>query len=165
MKLHGCQPAAHGGAAAYSLPEAIIAMAIIGFMMISLYAGFSAGFTIVRSARENLRATHILLQRMETIRLCRWDELSDTNSFQNITFVESFDPLGQLAGSGGGTVYTGDITSSVPTDLPPAYQNDLRVVTVSVYWTNYSSQSPHVNVRQMQTYVARQGLQNYILGK
>lgn len=165
MKLNGCQPAARGGTAAYSLPEVIIAMAIIGFMMISLYAGFSVGFTIVRSARENLRATHILLQRLEAVRLCPWDELKDPNYFQNVTFIESFDPLGQIAGSGGGTVYTGDITSSVPTDLPAAYQSDVRVVTVSVYWTNFSSQPPHVNARQMQTYVARQGLQNYVQGK
>ncbi len=165
MKLNGCQPAARGGAAAYSLPEAILAIAIIGFMMISLYAGFSAGFTIVRAARENLRATHILLQRMEALRLCPWDELSNPDSFKNVSFIESFDPLGQLAGSGGGTVYTSDITSSVPTDLPDAYQNDMRVVTVSVYWTNYNGQVPHVNARQMQTYVARQGLQNYVQGK
>lgn len=165
MKLNGCQPATRSGTPAYSLPEAIIAMAIIGFMMISLYAGFSAGFTIVRSARENLRATHILLQRMEALRLCSWDKVKDQNYFQNVTFVESFDPLGQLAGSDGGTVYTSDITTSVPTDLPAAYQSDMRVVTVSVYWTNYSSQPPHVNVRQMQTYVARQGLQNYVQGK
>lgn len=164
MKWNGCQPAARGGAAAYSLPEAIIAIAFIGLMMISLYAGFSAGFTIVRSARENLRATQILLQRMETLRLYPWNELNAVD-FQNVTFVESFDPLGQLAGDGSGTIYAGDIALSAPTNLPSAYQNDLRVVTVSVYWTNSSSTGPQVSRRQMQTYVARYGLQNYVRGK
>ena len=165
MKWNGCQTATRGGAAAYSLPEAIIAIALIGLMMISLYAGFSTGFSIVRAGRENLRATQILLQRMETLRLCPWDALRDPDSFKNVTFVESFDPLGQLAGSGGGTVYTSDITSSVPTNLPAAYLNDLRVVTVSVYWTNSSSTGPHMSRRQMQTYVARDGLQKYVRGK
>ena len=134
-------------------------------MMISLYAGFSAGFTVVRSARENLRATQILLQRMETLRLCPWDTLSDPDSFKNVTFVESFDPLGQLSSRGGGTVFTGDIALSVPTNLPAAYQNDLRAVTVSVYWTNYNGSVPQRSQRQMQTYVARYGLQNYVRGK
>jgi type II secretory pathway pseudopilin PulG len=164
MKLNGCQPAKRGGATAYSLPEAIIAVAIISLMMISLYAGFSAGFTIVRSARENLRATQIMLQRMETLRLYTWNELLYTNNFQNVTFVESFDPLGQVAGSGG-TVYTGDIALSVPTNLPSAYENDMLMVTVSVYWTNYNNKVPQVSRRQMQTYVARYGLQNYVRGK
>lgn len=165
MKWSGSQPVARSGAAAYSLPEVIIAIAMLGVMMVSLYAGFSAGFAIVRSARENLRATQILLQRMEALRLYTWNELLYTNNFQNLTFVESFDPLGQLAGSGGGTVFTGDIELSVPTNLPPAYQNDLRTVTVSVYWTNYDNKVPQVSRRQMQTYVARFGLQNYVRGK
>ena len=50
---------------------------------------------------------------------------------------------------------------SVPND----YKDNMRALTVTIYWTNYL-QKPNTNVivrsRQMQTYVARFGMQNYV---
>ena len=40
-----------------TLVEVMVAMAVLGFMMVALYAGFSSGFAVVRVSRENLRAT------------------------------------------------------------------------------------------------------------
>ena len=77
----------HKGESAHSLPEAIIAALVVGTMLVSLYAGFSSGFTIVQSAREELRATQIILARMESIRLYTWSQLHDTNNFLKPTFV------------------------------------------------------------------------------
>jgi len=160
VKLTAPKPDAARRESAQNLPEAIIAVALVGTMLVSLYAGFSSGFTIVRSTRENLRATQILVQRMEAIRLYTWNELLYTNNFNNTTFVESYDPLGALSGTGGGTVYSGTILLDVPDDLPAAYRSDMRTVTISVFWTNNLGGEPVTHSRQMQSCVARFGLRS-----
>lgn len=152
----------HRAEAAHSLPEAIIAVLVIGVMLISLYAGFSSGFSIVQSSREELRATQILQQRLETVRLYRWSQLLDTNNYLAPTFVEYLAPSGQTD-TAGGVVYAGTIALRPPLDLPAAYRDHLREVTVKVYWTNQSGSTEIVRSRQMQTYVARHGMQNYLL--
>jgi hypothetical protein len=150
--------------AAHSLPEAIIAVLVIGVMLISLYAGFSSGFSIVQSSREELRATQILQQRLETIRLYQWSQLLDTNNYLAPTFVEYLTPAGQT-NPANGVVYYGSITLRPPPDLPEAYRSHLREVTVKVYWTNQSGSTEILRSRQVQTHVARYGMQNYLLGK
>ena len=74
---------------AYSMVELLVAMAVLGVMFVSLYSGFSAGFAIIELARENLRATQILQEKMETIRLYTWDQVN-TPGFIPTNFVESF---------------------------------------------------------------------------
>ena len=56
----------------------MISVLIVGTLILSLYAGFSQGFSIIQTSRENLRATQILVQRMETIRLYTWSQVLDT---------------------------------------------------------------------------------------
>ncbi|NOS69233.1 MAG: hypothetical protein HOP33_04810 [Verrucomicrobia bacterium] len=167
MTIHVINSTRRGrvAAQAHTLPEAIIAVALVGMMLVSLYAGFSSGFAIVRSTRENLRATQILVQRMEAIRLYTWSELLYTNNFNNTTFVESYDPLGALSGNDGGTVYSGTIQLDVPSDLPAAYRDNMRLVTISVYWTNNLGGEPLTHSRRMQSSVARYGMQSYVYGK
>src|SRR5882762_11843070 len=97
------------GAAAFSLPEAIMAVCVLGVMLVSLYAGSSSGFSIVQSSREELRATQILVQQMESLRLYNWDQVQNTN-YLVPTFMESYNPLGET-GQGGGVVYGGSITT------------------------------------------------------
>ncbi len=162
MNLNRPRANRHHAEAAHSLPEAIIAVLVMGVMLISLYAGFSSGFSIVQSSREELRATQILQQRLETIRLYRWSQLLDTNNYLAPTFVEYLAPAGQT-NPAGGVVYYGSITLRPPPDLPEAYRNHLREVTVKVYWTNQSGSTEIVRSRQMQTFVARHGMQNYLL--
>lgn len=150
--------------AAHSLPEAIIAVLILGTMLVSLYAGITSGFAVVQLARENLRATQIMLRQMESVHLYTWSQLQDTNSYLKPTFIEHFDPLGETE-QAKGVVYSGSMAISPPEDFPAAYSNDVRVVTVSVYWTNYNGNLEIVRGRRLQTLVARHGLQNYVLGR
>lgn len=164
MNLNRPRASRRHAAAAHSLPEAIIAVLVIGVMLISLYAGFSSGFSIVQSSREELRATQILQQRLETIRLYRWSQLLDTNTYLAPTFVEYLAPAGQT-NPANGLVYAGSVTLRPPPDLPEAYRDQVREVTVTVYWTNQSGSTEIVRRRQMQTYVARHGMQNYLLGQ
>ena len=49
-------------------------------------------------------------------------------------------------------------------DLPEAYRTNMRTITVTVYWTNYNGAKAIVHRREMQTRVARNGMQNYIWG-
>ena len=164
MRLNLASPASQRVQAAHSLPEAVIAVLILGTMLVSLYAGITSGFAVVKLARENLRATTITLQRMESVRLYTWRQLLNTNVYLKPTFVEYLDPYGETNQSNE-TVYSGSVILSRPADFPAAYSNDVRMVTVSVYWTNYNGNTEIVRGRQLQTLVARHGIQNYILGR
>jgi hypothetical protein len=164
MNLHTLRLRSRRARAAHSLPEAIIAVLIVGTMLVSLYAGFTSGFAVVKLARENKRATEIMLQHTESLRLYTWSQLLDTNNYLKPTFTEYFDPLGETSESKG-LVYSGSVALSSLVDFPGAYSNDMRLVTVSVYWTNYNGNLEIVRGRQMQTLVARHGIQNYVLGR
>src|SRR6266404_9874765 len=65
-----------GNQSGHTLVEVMVAISLLGFMVVSLYAGFSSGFAVLRVARENLRATQILEERMEVIRLIKWDDVA-----------------------------------------------------------------------------------------
>ena len=56
--------------------EVLVAVAIIGTVFVSLYLGMTQGFAIVQVARENLRATQILQEKTEIIRLYTWDQIN-----------------------------------------------------------------------------------------
>src|SRR6266516_8115984 len=71
--IHGRRPQA-----AYSVVEVLVAVFLLGTLTVSLFGAFSSGLMMVRLERENLRATQILVQKMETVRLLTWSQLSDT---------------------------------------------------------------------------------------
>jgi hypothetical protein len=146
-----------------TLPEAIFAVCIVGLMVVSLYTGFSSGFAILRAARENLRATEILNRHTERLRLYTWNQLLDSQNYLRPTFIETADANNSTNDSQG-VVYAGTVELSMPTDLPAAYRDRVRLVTISLAWTNWNGNTPVVNQRQVQTYVARYGMQNYVIG-
>ena len=146
-----------------------MALLVLGTMAISLFAGFSAGFSIVMMAREDERATQILNGKIEAIRLCKW---SDLTNLPVISFQTRYDPPRTndspgFTNSNPGVLYLGTISSTTNTiatlgSVP--YTNDMRLVTVSVQWTNYSGKNPILRTRTLQTLVARYGIQNYFWG-
>ncbi|MEW6306314.1 MAG: type II secretion system protein [Verrucomicrobiota bacterium] len=137
---------------AFTLPEVMISVAIIGIMFVTLYGGISSGFGIVQLARENLRATQILLEKMETVRLYSWDQVN-SNGFIPSTFSASFYP----GATNSGIQYSGTI-SVTNVSFTEAYSGDLRQVVLKVQWTS----GQVVRNREMRTFVSRYGLQNYI---
>jgi type II secretory pathway pseudopilin PulG len=144
---------------AYTLVEVVIAVFVLAIMTISLYGGFSAGFAVVQVARENLRATQIILQKMETVRLYNWSQVLNTNNYLKPSFTNYYDPANKS-----GTLYRGFVTTATPGLTGVGYSNDMRRLTVTLYWTNYQHGSTNkiVRSRQMQTYIARYGMQNYL---
>jgi len=151
----------------YSFVEVLVAAVILGFVGTSLYGAFAAGFCVIQTTRESLRATQILVQKTEAVRLFTWSQVADTTNYLKFAFAENYDPLGATNNTGGAK-YTGYVRASVPTagDLPgaDAYRTNMRTITVTLYWTNYNGGKTIVHQREMQTRVARNGMQNYIWG-
>jgi prepilin-type N-terminal cleavage/methylation domain-containing protein len=141
---------------AFSMIELLVAMAVLGIMFISLYSGFSAGFAIIQLARENLRATQILQEKMETIRLYTWDQIN-TAGFIPTTFKENFYAVGTNTNNAAGLIYTGSVTIA-QAPLVASYSNDLKSVNIRVRWASAGVE----RTREMTTLVTRNGLQNYI---
>lgn len=153
---------------AFTLPEVMISVGLVAVMFVSLYGGISAGVAVVSVARENLRATQILTEKMETMRLYNWSQIN-SNGFIPTTFTTQLFPttaattLAASTGSststvtGSGVTYYGTVTMSVP-DISASYSNTMRLVIISLTWTNGNM----ARTREMQTYVSANGLQQYI---
>ena len=138
---------------AFTLMDVMIAILITSVMFVSLYLGFSQGFGVIQLARENLRATQILQEQMETIRLYTLDQINDPTKVPR-TFQASFSPTGQ---TNGGLIYTGTIDVNAAPNSE-SYAADLRLVIVQVNWISGSAPRQ----REMRTLVSRYGLHNYI---
>ncbi len=146
---------------AFALAEVLVSVALMAIVFVSLYAGMSSGFAVTKMARENLRATQIMLERLEGVRLYNWNQLCYSNMIP-ATFSTYYYPALTNA-SGKGISYQGTISVAAP-DLNPSatYADRMRAITVTIYWTNDNGASPLVHRRRMTTYSARDGVQNYV---
>jgi hypothetical protein len=144
---------------AFTIAEIVVAVMVLMTVAICFYAGLSSCFGVVQSSREDLRATQILIQKLEAVRLCTWSQLS------NFSFQEFYDPLDQTNHEAG-ALYFGTVSTNVANGISDtsAYKSNVCLVTVTVNWTNYNGHTSMGHTRQMQTQVARYGLQNYIWG-
>jgi len=145
--------------------EIIVGLCILIVVLVSLFAGISAGFGVTQAARENLRATQIMLERMETVRLHTWNQLLYSNMIP-ATSTTSYYPLAEQ-GQSTGTTYRVNLDITDAAMNPSAtYSDRLRAIKVTVLWTNYYGSTRKTNVlvrsRTMTTYAARDGVQNYI---
>jgi len=139
--------------AAFSLLEATIGMGVAGTMAMALLSGFTSGFFTMRMARENLRATQIMLEKTETIRLYSWDQIN-TPGFIPTTFNSPYDPLDP---ENPGVIYQGTMTiTNVP--LAASYSPQMKLVTIRLRWQTGNLE----RYREFTSYIARHGLQTYI---
>ena len=146
----------HSGNAAFSLAEACVAMAVAGIMIISLYTGMTSCSYSIRLAREDLRATQVLMEKIEAIRLCNWEEMTD-KKFMPDTFATPIYPeLGTNS-----PLMTGTLTYDKGT-LSTKYKNDVILVTVTVAWGGQKSLK---RTRTISTYVSHYGITKYLLQK
>lgn len=151
--------AASKGLRAYTMVEVIVAVLIVGLTGVSLYLALCDGFGIVGMTREKLRGTQVMLRKSEAVRLCNWTQLG------TFSFAAWSNPSG-VSTNGGGIFYAGTLaTNSAATIIGnTTYTTDIRWVTISVVWTNYTMGRAIVRTNQMQTLVARRGMHNYIWG-
>jgi type II secretory pathway pseudopilin PulG len=146
-----------GNHRAFTFVEVMVATSIALFLFISFYAALASGIGTIQMARENVRATQIMVNRMEGIRLCRWDQLTDTTLVPT-SFTETFYP--NAASGNQGFTYTGTITIVPAALASPAssYSTNMYRVTVQLNWQSTGPQ----HTRQMTTYCAKYGIQNYV---
>jgi len=133
-----------------------MAMVILGISVVALLSGVTSGMLTMQMAQENLRATQIMVERTETLRLYNWDQLT-TPGFIQTSFTERYDPTSTNS-SGAGPIYTGTVAITNFPVSTYAYSAEMKQVTVSLNWTT----SGINRTRSFTTYVARNGLQNYI---
>jgi prepilin-type N-terminal cleavage/methylation domain-containing protein len=141
----------------FTLVEVLVGLSIAAFALVTLYAGITYGMSVTEVTRENLRATQLILEKFETIRLYTWDQLNGVNGFvvpNSFTNSYTVDPT---TGKGSGVVYNGTMTLETA-PITASYSADMKLVTVTLNWT--CAGVPRT--RTMQTFVARQGLQQYV---
>lgn len=153
-------PARGAGQSGFTLPETIIGTLLLGIMGAALFGGLSQCLWTVEAAREQLRATQILTEKMDTIRLYTWSKLK-TPGYVPPTFLVSFDPnLTAVAATNqtaAGLVYNGKIVLS-DAPLTESYKTNLLQITITLNWTSRGAQRQ----TQMTSFVSQYGMQNYI---
>lgn len=139
--------------AAFSLVEVTVGMGVVGTAAVALFSGFTSGFFTMQLARENLRATQVLLEKTETIRLYSWDQIN-TPGYIPASFTAAYDPNDTNSTQ---LLYRGTMTiTNCP--ISSTYSNDMKMATITLNWTTGSLRRS----RTFTTYIARNGLQNYI---
>jgi hypothetical protein len=133
--------------------EVIFAMAVVGVLIIALYAAIASSLSLVRTCQENQRVTQILSEKLDTIRLYNWTQIN-SNGFVPQQFVLGIDPLD----TNSAPYYTGTVSIAQST-LSERYRSNLLHVVVTVNWVSGSRPQS----RTMETFVAKYGLQSYIM--
>jgi Tfp pilus assembly protein PilV len=141
-------------AGGFSLAETLVSTMIVAVTLVSLYAGFSSGFAAVQATRESLRATQVLLEKFETIRLYSWEQLNQPG-FVPTYFHAPFNPGASNVNSG---FQFNGVLRIEPPPLSESYSNDVRQVTIEVSWTS----GTQTRSRSFSTLVSRYGLQHYV---
>jgi len=143
---------------AYSMMEVLVGTAVFALGLISLLGGIASSFSFTQLAREDLRATQIMLERMETIRLYNWSQINGSNGFVIPTsFTNAYYPPGLSMASG--VYYTGQLSILPAANLTDAsYSNAMRSVQVSLRWPS----GKVLRTRTMSTLVGANGIQNYV---
>jgi prepilin-type N-terminal cleavage/methylation domain-containing protein len=146
-------------AAGFTLVETIVASFVAGIVLLAFYASLATGFSIIRVTQENLRATQIMVQRMEAIRLSAYTALQDPAKYPT-SFTEYYSESGKTTGKGGAAYTVTYTCSPAPTSLPPSYRTNVLAIKVEASWKSGTVRRS----RSMQTYVARYGIQRYVCG-
>jgi uncharacterized protein (TIGR02598 family) len=157
MKILLNKPKMRRPAGGFTLAEVMVAVGIMGVSFISLYAGIASGFAVTRASREDLRATQVMLEVVEGIRLFNWNQANAAEMIPS-KFVRYYQPpVGDQTPSG--ALYRGTITVTTPKlNPPPTYASNLRQINVEVRWKSGDTE----RVRRMSTLLSMNGLQNYV---
>jgi len=141
---------------AFTLMDALFAVLISGMMFTSMYAGLAFGFKTIKMARENTRATQIMLEHMEICRLYKWQDFTNTSGFLNTNpFTVYYYAVGNTNNS---LQYTAQISvASCP--IGTSYASEMRKLSIRLDWSALGNTN---RTRIMTTYIARNGLQNYV---
>jgi prepilin-type N-terminal cleavage/methylation domain-containing protein len=174
----GKEPSGIPPASGFTLVEVLTAAAIAAVIFMAVFASVSVSFGLLTTTRQNLRATQIMVSRLEGLRLEAWDTTNGLTQLFNsgyvpTNFTESFYPLGLNGTTNDGISYYGQMAVSqlgagntnVFGNTPPSYATSMAIVTVTLKWTNSTTglnDVGKIHTRTMSTLVAQYGLQNYV---
>jgi prepilin-type N-terminal cleavage/methylation domain-containing protein len=139
---------------AFTIVEVVISIAIIGIVAAGLMGCFTFSLFAIRMARENQRATQIILERAEAIRCFNWDSLSNVPT---AAVTDYYNPATQSP-----PIYT--VTTSLSPFAPsgggplPSYAANMQQLTITVSWKTGNISRCRTNI----TYIAKDGIQNYV---
>lgn len=142
-------------AKAFTLAEVVVSMVVITISAAGLMGCFSISFFVMQMARENQRATQIMLEKAEAIRLCNWDQVN-TSGFIPATFTDYYDPT--ATNNSKGAVYSGTCSVSAFPDSTASYATNMRSLTITIRWNTKLVARARTNI----TYIAKDGVQNYV---
>jgi prepilin-type N-terminal cleavage/methylation domain-containing protein len=128
----------------FTLMEVMIATAILGVVLASVIALGAQSFRYVSDIRRAARASQVLQQKLEDIRLLSWSQMQALPS----TFTDPNDAAG---------IYSGSISQSPYDSYGGA--TTLMTVTLTVTWTN---QTGALLSKSLSTLVSNNGLNKYI---
>src|SRR4029434_4025566 len=95
-------------------------------------------------SRENLRATQIMLERLEGVRLYNWNQLCYSNMIPT-TFTTFYYPS-VTNGQSRGITYQGTMSvGAVGLNPSATYADKMRAITVALYWTNANGKARGVD--------------------
>jgi prepilin-type N-terminal cleavage/methylation domain-containing protein len=135
----------------FTLVEVLTAIGIIGIVSVSLYAGLAMSFNSVHNSRLELRATHILTEKLEALRLFNWEQVN-TPGFIPSRFTERYEPSDSSS-----VVYQGQITLT-SASVSSAYSDTMRAVVAEITWETAQGQRQ----KRMETLISQYGIQNYL---
>jgi hypothetical protein len=141
------------GLPGFTLVEVLVSTGILAMVCISLYAGISWSFSSLENARHRLRATQILAEKLEVIRLYNWDQVNSPG-FVPATFTDHYRPEGS---PNPGIAYHGTV-SIIEAPVQPAYTNTMRMAVVQLQWVSGGI----AQQQRLETLISQYGVQNYI---
>jgi hypothetical protein len=137
--------------AASTLTEVVASVAILAVCAAGLMGALANGFFGMQLARENQRATQILMEEAEMIRLYNWEQINKTG-FIPTKFAALYDPQ-----NNSGATYTGTVAIT-PVAFSANYATNMRQMTLTLNWTTKGIP----RTRTLTTLVSKDGLQNYV---
>ena len=164
----------------FTIVEAVVAAALALIMFVAVFSAVSQSFSIITVTRQNLRATQIIVSRLEGVRLEAWTSSTNetaelfSTTFVPATFTDNFYPQVNNSTNLGityyGTMSVVQLTNAATQtnvfgSTIPSYAANMALVTVTLNWTNTPSgilTKKLAHTRSMNTLVSEYGIQNYI---
>ena len=153
MRLQGIQSGKRRRDA-FTIVEIIAAAVVISIGAAALMGCTSYAFYVTQLTRENQRATQIMVERAEAIRLCNWEQVK-TAGFIPATFTDYYDPTATNGSSG--VVYRGTV-SITPFTFPTSYATNMRTLTLTLQWQSGRVSHSRTHV----TNISQDGIHNYV---
>lgn len=165
----------------FTFVEVMVGMAVLGILTVGLYSGMTYGYKSIQVNQENLRATQIILEKLEVIRAFTWQHLVGTQDpdmtdddedaekfditdpddpvlddepafYVPKTFTATYNPGNT---NKPGFIYNGTVTIQ-PGAVSEAYSNSMLSVKIDLTWNSGSG----TRTRSFRTSFAEYGLQN-----